>query len=112
MPPANSWEIGALYPSPGGQGGFWKQPVIGGLVYPQQATGTDLFSIHPFSELSGVFSNFCGHWFNSPMVQREYDYTTSSSVALILCPLCGAVIYTLEPFESALNTVEQPWLVA
>lgn len=110
--PANNWQIGALYP-PGGLNGIaWKQPIPGGLVYPQQVTGVDYYSVQPFSELSGLMSSPCGHFFNYPLVQREYDYLTESSVALIQCPLCGYLIYTLEPFESALNTVEQPWLVA
>lgn len=112
MPPQNDWQIGALYPSPGGLGGFWIQETIGGIVKPMQQTGTDYFSIKPFSELSGIFSSPCSHWFNYPLVQREYDYNTNSSVALICCCVCGFIIYNLEPFESALNTVEQPWLVA
>jgi|SRR5579863_566048 len=112
MPPANSWEIGALYPSPGGLGGFWKQPGgVGTQVFPAQQTGVDYFSIKPFSELSGVFSAICGHYINYPLVQREFDYTTNQSVALVTCSACGIVQYTIEPFEAALNTVEQPWLV-
>jgi hypothetical protein len=79
-------------------------------VYPQQQTGVDYFSTKPFSELSGLYSSPCGHFSNMPWVQREYDFETSSSVALICCPLCGIVVYIIEPFEAALNTVWQPQL--
>ena len=109
--PSNDWQIGALYP-PGGLNNIkWSQPGgVGTPVYPQQQTGVDYFSSHPFSELSGQFSVGCGHFCNMPLVQQEYDYVTESSVALICCPLCGYVQYTLEPFESALSTVYQPQL--
>lgn len=117
--PSNSWQVGVPYPMPptvgalGGLNKLWRQPGgPGTLVYPQQQVGSNYFSTQPFSELSGIFSGPCGHSFDQPLVQREYDYGTQSSVALICCMLCGYVIYTLEPFESALNTVEQPWLVA
>jgi hypothetical protein len=107
----NDWQVGALYPPPGGLGGFWKQPGgVGTLVYPQQQTGVDYFSTTPFSELSGVFSAPCGHFMNEPLVQREYDYTAGQSVALICCELCGFVVYTLSPFEAALDTTFQPVL--
>lgn len=113
MAPSNDWAIGELYPK-GGLGNVkWSQPGgPGTLVYPQQQTGVDYFSTKPFSELSGVMSAPCGHFFNAPLVQREFDYNTGKSVALICCFLCGYVIYTLEPFESALDTVQQPILPA
>ena len=111
--PSNDWQVGALYP-PGGLNNIkWSQPGgVGTLVYPQQQTGVDYFSTTPFSELSGVFNSGCGHSFDEPLVQREYDYNTNQSVALIQCPLCGFIIYTLEPFESALDTITQPQLPA
>jgi len=112
MPDSNDWEIGALYPTPSGLNGLWSQPGgPGTLVYPQQEIGGDLLSIKPFNEFSGIFRAPCGHSMNQPLVQREYDYDTQSSVALICCALCGYVVYTLEPFEAALNTTYQPQLV-
>jgi len=112
MTQANRWQVGALYPS-GGRGGVaWKQPGgVGTLVYPQQVTGVDYFSTKPFSELSGMMSSPCGHYMNAPLVQREYDYTTNQSVALLCCQLCGYVVWTISPFEAALNTVQLPYLV-
>jgi hypothetical protein len=109
--PTNDWAQGALYPLNGGLGGFWKQPVPGGIVYPQQATGVDYFSTKPFSELTGVFNSLCGHSLNYPLIQREYDYDTSSSVALVCCCLCGVVNWTIEPFEAILDTVYIPTTV-
>jgi hypothetical protein len=107
----NDWQVGALYP-PGGLSGIkWTQPDgVGGLVYPQQITGGAYLSTAPFNERTGVFMAPCGHSMNEPLVQREYDYDTGSSVALICCELCGFVVYTLEPFEAALDTVYQPQL--
>jgi hypothetical protein len=107
--PSNSWEIGALYPAGGLNGIAWQQPGgVGTQVFPAQQTGSDYFSVKPFSELSGVFAVGCGHFCNYPLIQQEWDYETNSSVALIQCPLCGFVSYTLEPFEAALNTTFQP----
>jgi len=108
--PSNTWAQGALYPSPGGLGGFWEQPTPGGLVYPQQRSGGPYLSIEPFTEFSGVFRSLCGHSLNYPLVQREYDYNTGSSVALICCSLCGVVNWSIEPFEAALDTVYEPQL--
>jgi hypothetical protein len=101
--PANDWTIGNLYPAPGGIGGFWKQPVPGGLVYPQQVrANSDQLSVEPYCELTGVFIGTCGHSFNAVYVVREFDYDTGSSVALLNCPLCGCIQRTIEPFEDAL----------
>ena len=109
--PANSWQVGALYPPGGPNNVKWSQPGgIGTIVLPQQQTGVDYFSTKPFSELSGQFASPCGHYQNMPLIQREWDYETNSSVALICCELCGYVAYTIEPFEAALNTVLQPQL--
>jgi hypothetical protein len=73
-------------------------------------TGVNYFSTQAFSELSGIFRPGCGHSVNEALIQREWDFTTNNSVALCCCPECGFVCYTLEPFESALNTVYQPQL--
>jgi hypothetical protein len=110
--PSNQWQIGALYP-PGGRNNIaWSQPGgIGSQVFPQQVTSTEYFQVTPFSELSGMMSCGCGHFLNTPLIQREYDYNTNSSVALLCCPLCGYVNSILEPFESALSTVSQPQIV-
>jgi len=109
--PTNSWQIGALYPPGGLHGIKWSQPGgVGTQVFPQQQTGVDYFSVRPFSELSGVWSSPCGHFSNTPWIQQEYDYTTENSVALICCPLCGIVVYTIEPFDLALNPVANPQL--
>jgi hypothetical protein len=99
----NDWAVGNLYPPNGGINGIWSQPTPGGLVFPQQVTASiDLFSTKPYSELSGQFIGSCGHSFNACMVFREYDVETSSSVALLTCPLCGCVQRTIEPYEAAL----------
>ena len=110
--PSNAWEIGALYP-PDGLGNIkWSQPGgVGTMVYPQQQTSTDYFSVKPFSELSGMMACPCGHYINSPLVQREYDYTVNDSVALICCEMCGYVCWSISPFEAALSTVNIPQLV-
>lgn len=111
--PANRWQIGALYPPGGLNGVAWQQPDgVGGLVYPQPQVGGAYESIQPFNERSSIFNPPCGHAINGALVQREFDYDTNSSVALICCQECGFVIYTLEPFEAALSTVYQPWLIA
>lgn len=99
----NDWTVGNLYPSPGGIGGFWKQPDPGGLVYPQQVrASSDYLSVKPFSELTGSFIGSCGHSFNQVYVFREYDYDNDVSVALLCCNLCGCVQRTISPFEAAL----------
>lgn len=109
--PSNAWQIGALYPAGGRNGIAWSQPSgIGTAVLPGPVTSVSYFETTPFSELSGVFRPGCGHSVNEPLIQREYDYTTSSSVALCCCPECGYVQYTIEPFEDALSTVMQPQL--
>lgn len=109
MAPSNSWQVGALYP-PGGLNNIkWSQPSgVGGIVYPQQQTSVSYFAVTPFSELSGLWSVGCGHFCDYPLIQREWDFTKNSSVALICCPLCGFLAYTIEPFEAALNTTYQP----
>lgn len=111
MPQANRWAVGQLYPSPGGRGGFWTQAVPGGIVEPQQQTSVSYFEVTPFSERSGIQSAPCGHSLNLPLIQREFDYTTNESVALICCEMCGFVVWTISPFEAALNTVQLPYLV-
>jgi len=109
--PSNAWEIGALYPPDGLNGIAWSQPAgVGGQVFPGPVTSVSYFETTPFSERSGVFAPFCGHSVNAPLIQKEWDYTTNSSVALVCCPECGAVCYTIEPFEDALSTVMQPQL--
>jgi len=113
--PANTWEIGALYP-PGGLNNIkWSQPSgVGGIVYPQQQVSADYYignqAITPFSELTGIFSVQCGHFCNYPLIQQEWDFENDISVALICCPICGFVQYTLSPFSAALDTVAEPQL--
>lgn len=108
----NRWQVGALYP-PGGLNNIaWRQPDgVGGLVYPQDVSGGGYFEVTPFNERTSIFTVGCGHGVNSALVQREYDYNTNQSVALICCEKCGFVQATISPFENALNTVEYPWLV-
>jgi hypothetical protein len=109
--PSNAWQIGALYPPGGLNGVAWFQPAgVGGQVFPGPVTSVNYYETTPFSERSGVFAPACGHSVNMPLIQREWDYNTNSSVALCCCPECGFVCYTLEPFEAALNTVFQPQL--
>ena len=109
---SNAWEIGALYPAGGLNNVQWSQPGgVGTQVCPAQQTGVDYLSIQPFSELTGQMSAGCGHFFNQPLIQREYDYDTESSVALLCCAVCGYVQAAIEPFEAALNPVNYPMLV-
>lgn len=101
----NDWIVGALYPLDGGIGHFWTQP-DGPFttVYPKQkSANVDYFSQVPFNELSGSYMGVCGHSFNMVLVQREYDYENSISVALLCCPSCGTVQRTVEPFEDAVT---------
>lgn len=102
--PANDWVVNGLYPPPKGIGQIWSQPDgPGGLVFPQQVTASsDLLSIKPFSETTGVYIGSCGHSFNMCTVFREYDYDNETSVALLCCNLCGCVQRTIVPFEAAL----------
>lgn len=106
---ANSWQVGALYP-PGGLNNIaWTQPGgIGTQVFPAQIVGGSYESTEPFNERSGIFNCGCGHSQNQALIQREFDYDTNQSVALVCCPLCGFVSYTLTPFEAVLDTVYQP----
>lgn len=109
----NAWEIGALYPPGGLNNVKWSQPGgVGTQVFPAQQTSVDLLDITPFSELTGLMSAGCSHYFDEPLVQREFDYTENSSVALVCCPLCGYVQTAIEPFEAALSTVSYPMLIA
>lgn len=104
MPAQNDWSLFNLY-YPGGYGGYWKQPIPGGLVYPQQVTGGfDLLSTRPFSELSGQYLCSCGHSVNMVKVERDIDVTTGMSVALLCCPSCSTVQRVISPFEDALTT--------
>lgn len=109
---ANTWQVGALYPPGGRNNVAWSQPGgVGTQVFPQQQTGVDYFAVTPFSELTGMMSSGCGHFLMTPLIQREYDYDTEKSVALLCCPLCGYVNSYLEPFEAALDTVYQPQVI-
>ena len=99
----NDWSLYNLYPPNGGIGGIWKQPIAGGLVYPQQVrASSDYLSIKPFTELSGTFIGSCGHSFDQVYVVREFDAICNVSVALICCNLCGCVQSAVSPFEDAL----------
>lgn len=107
----NRWSVGSLYPEGGLHDIAWSQPGGPGTrVFPQQQTGQDYFSTKPFSELSGVFVSPCGHYQDNPTIQREYDYDTNQSCALVQCSLCGYVAYVIEPFEDALSTIQYPWV--
>lgn len=110
--PANRWQIGTLYPEGGLNNINWSQPGGPGTqVFPQQQVGVDYISIDPFNELTGIMSVGCGHFINTPLIQREYDYDTGESVALCTCPLCGYIQEAIEPFEAALDTVAIPQLI-
>jgi hypothetical protein len=109
--PANSWQVGALYPPGGLNNVKWSQPGgIGTQVFPTGVVSVDFFAVTPFNENSGIFVAGCSHYMNQPLVQREWDFETNSSVALICCVRCGYVQYVIEPFEAALNTTFQPQL--
>jgi hypothetical protein len=103
--PANTWTPGTLY-LPGGPGGFFRQP--GGpftVVEPQvqvQAS-SDYLSTKAFSELTGTYVAYCSHSFMYVSVQTDWDYTTNMSVALLLCPICSAILRQIEPASDALG---------
>ena len=99
--PANDWMVGEIYVK-NYNGIPWSQP--GGPftpVFPQQVTGnSNLLSVTPFNELTGVYMGNCNHSFDQVVVFRDYDYTQSSSVALLSCPLCSTVQRVIEPYEA------------
>ena len=106
--PANDWTIGLQY-NPKWNNIAWAQPTgINGLVYPQEVTGnSDLLSVKPFNELTGVYMFGCGHSANMCMVFQDWDYDTGMSVALLCCPLCTFLQRTIEPFsEAVLNPLQ------
>ena len=102
--PTNDWTIGLQY-DPKWNNIAWKQPGgVGTKVYPQQVSGnSNLLSVEPFSEVTGVYFFGCGHSVNQSLVIRDWDYNTGTSVALIACPTCSYVQSTVEPYELALT---------
>ncbi len=101
--PTNDYAIGEFYVQPNGPNGIWTQPGgPGTIVYPRQVqASSNLFSVEPFSELTGMFIGSCGHSFDSITLYRSYDYVGQTSVALICCPLCSVLFRVIAPFEAA-----------
>lgn len=100
---ANDWAIGKLYIPNGGPGGFWKQPVPGGLVYPQQVTGNaSILTVLPFNEKTGTYVFGCGHSVDYVTVYTDYDFTIDETVALLACPMCSFVQRAISPASDAL----------
>ncbi len=111
--PANSWEVGKQY-NPTWNNIQWAQPDgVGGLVFPQPASGGAYLSIAPFSEYTSVQPPpGCGHAFDEPLLISEYDYDNESSCMLVCCCVCSFVVAVIEPASAALNPVEFPFIVA
>jgi len=114
----NGWKLGTMYYPGGGFGlpgvgrGFTQPGGANTPVLPAQIVNPSStiapFSGQPVTEQTGVMSGVCSHFFDEPLVVREYDYTLSSSVALICCPLCSCVCGTIYPYSAWLNTVTNP----
>lgn len=101
--PHNDWVEGTLY-LPGGPGGFFYQPdgpFTKVLPQVQVQANSDILTTVAFSDLTGRFIAFCSHSFMSVTVYRDFDYDTGLSVALLTCPICSAILRTLEPFDKA-----------
>lgn len=99
---ATDWTLGALY-VPGGQTGYFTQPGgPGTTVFPQQQlANSDLLSIVPFTELTGVYIFGCGHSANQVQVFRDLN-DEGVAVALLCCPICTFISRVITPYEDAL----------
>ena len=94
----------------------WTQPGgTGTTVYPQQGDGPFLAYPVPGQFISEAGESLwragCGHGFDVWLVFRDYDSSTSSSVAVVCCPLCTYIMQLIEPYELWTNPVEYPILV-
>ena len=114
---ANRWQIGVQYDPHRGNVN-WSQP--GGpntAVLPAQENvpwNPPSNPIPPgnfFSEFSGIFFVGCQHSVMFPLIIREWDYTTNQSVALVCCPMCSFVQYTIEPYQEYTDPVAYPIVI-
>lgn len=94
--------VGSLYAQPWNNIA-WSQPSgVGGLVYPQQNTGSFGYpgdQIRMQEPGQGLWTSGCGHWWSCMSVQKDYNYCTQQNCAVFLCPVCGYVIKTVTPYE-------------
>jgi len=95
----------------------WSQPGGKGTqVFPAQADGQP-FSAYPvpgqiFVEAGeALWRAGCGHGFDAFRIQQDYDPTTKSSCALILCPICSYLINVIEPYELVYSVTQHPIIV-
>jgi hypothetical protein len=105
MAQQNTWQLGTLY-LPGGPGGFYylsNGPFSVVLPQVQVQANSDLFTTEAFTQLTGQFIGFCSHSFNSVTVQTDWDYDTNQTVALLLCPICSAILRVISPASDALG---------
>ena len=113
----SSADVGTLYQK-NRNGIAWSQPLgPGTAVYPQEANyiyDPPQNPIPPgtfFSESSGLWFAGCGHNFDDFWVFRDYDDITSSSVAIVACPLCSFIIQLIEPYEKWTDVNQFPIIV-
>jgi hypothetical protein len=98
------WTVGAQY-DPKWNNVNWSQPGgVGTVVLPGPVN--QLWANYPvpggfFSELTGLWTAFCGHWFDAPMIQEAQDCATGQNVALVCCPVCSGIQYAITPFNEA-----------
>ena len=109
--PTNSWQVGAMYYGGlvDGQPFFTQPGGPGTQVFPTQQNAAP-WPDYPIpglviQEYSPWWAPGCGHSIKFWKVIREYDYTTSSSVALVTCEICSYVQNTIEPFEDWLDPI-------
>ena len=107
--------IGQLY-IPNYHGIAWSQPGgTGTTVYPQQNDGP--FTAYPvpgqfFAEAGeSLWRSGCGHGWDAFHISRDYDPNTSSSAAVIYCPLCSYVVQILEPYDLVYSVTQYPIIV-
>lgn len=106
----NDWTIGLQYNKKWNNVN-WSQPGgIGTVVLPGPQNGP--WANYPvggafFIELTGLWTAGCGHWFDAPAIQQDFDYTTNREVALVMCPVCSYVQYFIEPFFDAVYSDPQ-----
>jgi hypothetical protein len=99
---AVDWQLGTMY-LPGGFRGLFSQP--GGpntTVFPEQVrASSNLLSIEPFTELSGIYIFGCGHSANEVYVFRDVN-EDGIPTAILCCPVCSFVSRTITPYQDAL----------
>jgi len=97
----SSFVVGSLY-QPRWNGIAWSQPGgVGTQVFPTQNVGN--FQAYPVSGQmwaeTGLWTSPCLHWFDSFLIQRDFDEGTQMSVAIQMCPICSLIIRIYEPYD-------------